>query len=90
MKAILLGLWHNILEPMWEVRNNILHKTNNTVITNEHNQLNSELMDWKNLAHVRLHHTQSHQVSYSRSDFTYWTLQHKRNALYILQLAHRN
>lgn len=90
VKAILLGLWHNILEPIWEVRNNILHKTNNIVTTNEHNQLDSELMDWKNLAHVRLHHTQSHLVTYSRSDFTYWTLQHKRNTLHILQLAHRN
>ena len=90
MKAILLGLWHNILEPIWEVRNNILHKTNNIVITNEYNQLDSELTDWKNLAHVRLHHKQSHLVSHSRSDFTYWTLQHKRNTLQILQLAHRN
>ena len=90
IKAILLGLWHNILEPVWECRNNISHKGDNIVTIHAHKQLDQELMDWKHLAHERLNYTQIHLVSYSRSDFHHWTLQHKKNTLHILQLAHRN
>jgi hypothetical protein len=50
----------------------------------------AELKDWKILSQQRLHHTQQNLTSYSTSDFKRWTLQHKQNTLYILQLAHRN
>jgi hypothetical protein len=90
LKSILQGLWLHVMEPMWEARNNILHKDTSIVHTNAHKQLDSELKDWKILSQQRLHHTQQNLTSYSTSDFKRWTLQHKQNTLYILQLAHRN
>jgi hypothetical protein len=90
MKSILLGLWMHVMEPMWEARNNILHKDTSIVHVNAHKQLDSELRDWKILSNERLHHTQQHLTSYSTSDFKRWTIQHKQNTLHILQLAHRN
>ena len=51
-------LAHNLLlppiDPIWEVWNNILHKTYNIVLTNEHTHLDSELMNLKNPAQVWL------------------------------------
>jgi hypothetical protein len=90
LKSILHGLWLHVMEPMWEARNIILHKDNRIVHTNAHKQLDSELKDWKILSLQRLHHTQQNLTSYSTADFKRWTLQHKQNTLYILQLAHRN
>jgi hypothetical protein len=90
MKSILQGLWLHIMEPMWEARNEILHKDTSIVHTNAHKQLDSELQDWQTLSRQRLHYTQQHLVSYSTADFKRWTIQHKQNTLYILQLAHRN
>ena len=78
------------MEPIWQQRNNILHKKDNIVTTLEHKQLDSELNDWKVLSNERLHHSQSHLVSYTKSDFKRWTLQHKKNTLHILQEAHKN
>jgi hypothetical protein len=60
------------------------------VTRNAHTQLDSELQDWKILANERLHHTQQHLTNYSASDMKRWTIQHKKNTLHILQLAHRN
>ena len=77
LKHILHGLWFHILEPIWETRNTILHKSDNIVTQQAHNQANSELSDWKILSHERLHHTQLHLINYSKADFKYWTLQHK-------------
>jgi hypothetical protein len=90
MKSILQGLWLHIMEPMWEARNEILHKDTSIVHTNAHKQLDSELQDWQTLSRQRLHYTQQHLVSYSTADFKRWTIQHKQNTLYILQLADRN
>ena len=89
-EAILLGFWHHIMEPIWQCRNDFLHKSDNIVVTHEHQQLDSELKDWKILSRDRLHHTQQYLVSYSTSDFNRWTLQHKKNTLHVLQLANRN
>ena len=90
LKHILHGLWFHILEPIWETRNTILHKNDNIVIQHAHKQANSELLDWKTLTHERLHHTQQHLTNYTKTDFKYWTLQHKLNTLHILQTAHKN
>jgi hypothetical protein len=105
LKSILLGLWLHVMEPMWEARNEILHKDTSIVHINAHKQLDSELQDRKTLSRQRLHHTQQHLTSYSTSDFKRWTIQHKYNStsdfkrwtiqhkyntLHILQLAHRN
>lgn len=90
IKLIIQGLWHHIMEPIWEQRNNILHKSDNIVTQTAHMQADSELQDWKTLASERLHSSQQHLTSYCKADFKYWTLQHKHNTLHILQTAHRN
>jgi hypothetical protein len=89
-KIIILGLWHQLMGPVWESRNNILHKTDNIVTRTAHKQLDMELNDWKTLSNERLHHTQQHLTNYRTSDFERWNIQHKKNTLHILHTAHRN
>ena len=90
IKTIIQGLWHHIMEQIWEAHNNILHKTDNIVTQTARRQANGKLLDWKTLASERLHHSQQHLVAYCKSDFKFWTLQHKHNTLHILQQAHKN
>jgi hypothetical protein len=57
---------HHVMGPVWECRNNILHKTDNIVTRNAHTQLDSELQDWKILlATEGLHYTQQYLTNNS-------------------------
>jgi hypothetical protein len=79
MKALFTGLWSYLFEPIWQQRNDILHKTNSIAAQYEHKQLRNKLIQWKAHSAEQLHDTQQHLTSYTYSEIMHWTIKQNYN-----------
>ena len=85
--AIIYSLWQLLFQPIWETRNNILHKTDSHVTTIQHESCNRDLSLFSQNAVAWLGPHNSFLGEYNIQYAKSWQLSTKHEMLKILTIA---
>ena len=80
-------IWKQVLMPMWNQHNKILHTVDSVAVIREQEMLEKTLVRFRLNYRELLHHTQYNFVEYSEEQITQWVIDTKREMVNILLAA---